>query len=88
MEDITYDLLAASFATNVYGVMGLTQAIMPHFRERKSGANVLISSVAAFGTPPGMGAYGASKSAIEGLYRSLAVEVGPLGIKTLVIEPG
>ncbi|KAK4897958.1 hypothetical protein LTR27_004342 [Elasticomyces elasticus] len=88
LEDLSYDVLSAQFDTNVFGVMGLTQAVMPHFRERKSGCNVLVSSVGAFVNAPGMGAYCASKAAIEAMYRSLEGEVKPLGIKTLILQPG
>lgn len=61
---------------------------MPHFRAQHSGHFVLISSVGAWVGMPGMGAYPSSKAAVEGLMRSFDMEARPLGIKTLILQPG
>ncbi|HEV8502446.1 MAG TPA: oxidoreductase [Casimicrobiaceae bacterium] len=76
------------FATNFFGLVAMTKALLPSMRARKQGAIVNISSTAGRMAQPGSGYYSASKFAVEGLSESLRKEVGPLGIKVLVVEPG
>lgn len=71
-----------------FGPAALTREILPHMRERKSGAVVQITSVGGVITAPGFGAYCAAKHALEGLSESLAAEVAPFGIRVLIVEPG
>jgi NAD(P)-dependent dehydrogenase (short-subunit alcohol dehydrogenase family) len=78
----------AVFETNVFGLAAMTRAVLPLMRAQKSGAIVNISSVGGFIGFPGVGYYAATKFAVEGLSESLSKEVGPLGIKVLVVEPG
>lgn len=76
------------FATNFFGPADLIHAVLPDMRMRRQGAIVNVSSVAALETAPGSGYYGASKCALEGMSNALLKEVGPLGIKVMVVEPG
>ena len=76
------------FATNVFGAVTATKAVLPGMRARRSGAIVNISSIGARITPAGSGYYSATKAALEGLTGSLRKEVEPLGIRAMVVEPG
>lgn len=74
--------------TNLFGLIEMTRAVLPHFRERRSGAIVNISSIAAIRPNAGFCAYAASKFAVEGLSEALAREVAPFGINVLIAQPG
>jgi NAD(P)-dependent dehydrogenase (short-subunit alcohol dehydrogenase family) len=76
------------FETNFFGVLRVTQAVLPRMRERRKGRILMMSSVAGFVTPPTQGAYSASKHAIEALSNALRLELYPFGIHTVLIEPG
>jgi NAD(P)-dependent dehydrogenase (short-subunit alcohol dehydrogenase family) len=76
------------FATNVFGAVAATKAVLPGMRARRSGAIVNISSIGARIMPAGSGYYSATKAALEGLTGSLRKEVEPLGITAMVVEPG
>jgi NAD(P)-dependent dehydrogenase (short-subunit alcohol dehydrogenase family) len=78
----------AMFETNFFGLAAMTRAVLPIMRARKSGAIVNISSIGGFVGFPGSGYYAATKFAVEGLSESLSKEVGPLGIKVIIVEPG
>ena len=76
------------FGTNVFGLLGVTRAVLPHMRRQRSGHVINISSVGGYTGYPGWGVYGATKFAVEGISEALAGEVAPLGIKVTVVEPG
>jgi NAD(P)-dependent dehydrogenase (short-subunit alcohol dehydrogenase family) len=76
------------FGTNVFGLLGVTRAVLPHMRRQRSGHIINISSVGGYAGFPGWGVYGATKFAVEGISEALAGEVAPLGIKVTVVEPG
>ena len=78
----------AMFETNFFGLAAMTRAVLPIMRAQKSGAIVNVSSMGGFIGFPGSGYYAATKFAVEGLSESLSKEVGPLGIKVIIIEPG
>jgi len=80
--------VAQLFATNFFGAVTMTKAVLPGMRARRSGAVVNISSIGAQISPAGSGYYAASKAALEALSASLAKEVAPLGISVTVVEPG
>ena len=80
--------IRAMFETNFFGLAAVTRAVLPIMRAQKSGAIVNISSVRGFIGFPGSGYYAATKFAVEGLSESLSKEVGPLGIKVIIVEPG
>jgi NAD(P)-dependent dehydrogenase (short-subunit alcohol dehydrogenase family) len=78
----------AMFETNFFGLAAITRAVLPIMRAQKSGAIVNISSIGGFIGFPGSGYYAATKFAVEGLSEALSKEVGPLGIKVIIVEPG
>jgi len=78
----------AMFDTNFFGLAAMTRAVLPIMRGQKSGAIVNISSIGGFVGNPGSGYYAATKFAVEGLSEALSKEVGPLGVKVLIVEPG
>lgn len=76
------------FEVNVFGAMEVTRAVLPHFRERRAGTVVAISSGAGKFTLPTSSMYSASKFALEAFFEGLAYEVASLGIKVKIMEPG
>ncbi|KAA0071520.1 oxidoreductase [Tardiphaga sp. P9-11] len=76
------------YATNVFGLLGVTRAVLPHMRRQGSGHVMNISSVGGYAGFPGWGVYGSTKFAVEGISEALAAEVAPLGIHVTVVEPG
>jgi len=78
----------AMFDTNVFGLVAMTQAVLPGMRARRSGCIVNLSSIGGLASFPATGFYHATKYAVEGLSDSMAQEVAPLGIKVVLVEPG
>jgi NAD(P)-dependent dehydrogenase (short-subunit alcohol dehydrogenase family) len=76
------------FATNTFGVMALTQAVLPQFRARRSGVVVNVTSSATLAPMPLVAVYTASKMAIEGFTASLAFELGIFDVRAKLVEPG
>jgi NAD(P)-dependent dehydrogenase (short-subunit alcohol dehydrogenase family) len=88
VEDTPLADFRAQIETNLFGVIIMTKAVLPHFRERASGHIIQISSIGGRVGPPGRAAYAAAKFGVEGFSESLSKEVGPLGIKVTIVEPG
>lgn len=88
VEDVAFDDFRTQVDTNLFGVVRLTQAALPVMREQRAGRIVQVSSVGGRLATPGLGAYQSAKWAVGGFSSVLAAEVGPLGIKVTVIEPG
>jgi NAD(P)-dependent dehydrogenase (short-subunit alcohol dehydrogenase family) len=88
VEEASEAELSDVFEINVFALLRVTRALLPSMRARKKGHIVNFSSIAGLTTAPGWGLYGATKFAVEGLSEALAQEVGPLGIKVSLIEPG
>jgi NAD(P)-dependent dehydrogenase (short-subunit alcohol dehydrogenase family) len=88
VEETTDDELRNLFDLHVFGPFSLTRAVLPHMRERRSGAIVMISSVGGQVVMPGFGVYCATKFALEAVAETLAAEVAPFGIKVMAVEPG
>jgi NAD(P)-dependent dehydrogenase (short-subunit alcohol dehydrogenase family) len=88
VEDLRLEDLRKQFETNLFGVLRVTQAVLPHMRERKRGRILMMSSVAGIITPPTYGAYSSSKHALEGLTNALRLEMYPFGVEVILIEPG
>jgi NAD(P)-dependent dehydrogenase (short-subunit alcohol dehydrogenase family) len=88
VEDLRLADLRQQFETNLFGVLRVTQALLPHMRERRRGRILMISSVAGLVTPPTYGAYSSSKHALEGLSNALRLEMYPFGVDVVLIEPG
>ena len=76
------------FATNVFGLLNVTRAVLPHMRAAGHGHVVNITSMGGFAQVSGWGVYGATKFAVEGLSEAMAAELSPLGIKVTIVEPG
>ncbi|EST24102.1 oxidoreductase [Streptomyces roseochromogenus] len=80
--------LRGLFDLHFFGPAALVRAVLPHLRERRSGAIVQMSSMGGQMSFAGFGAYSATKFALEGLSEALADEVREYGIKVLIVEPG
>jgi NAD(P)-dependent dehydrogenase (short-subunit alcohol dehydrogenase family) len=76
------------FATNVFGLLNVTRAVLPHLRRQRSGHVINMSSVGGYASYPGWGVYCATKFAVEGISEALSLELAPLGIHVTVVEPG
>jgi NAD(P)-dependent dehydrogenase (short-subunit alcohol dehydrogenase family) len=76
------------FATNVFGLMNVTRAVLPYLRSRRSGHIINMSSIGGYASYPGWGVYCATKFAVEGISEALSIELAPLGIHATVVEPG
>jgi NAD(P)-dependent dehydrogenase (short-subunit alcohol dehydrogenase family) len=93
VEDITIEEIKAQFETNFFGAIRVTQQVLPIMRMRNNGSNdrrtiVNISSVGGQMSVPFLSAYNSTKFALEGLSESMAYELGPFGIRVVIIEPG
>ena len=88
IEEASSEETTKLFNTNVFGLLGVTRAVLPHKRRQRAGHIINISSVGGYAGFPGWGVYGATKFAVEGISEALAAEVAPLGIKVTVVEPG
>ncbi|MBU2664719.1 SDR family NAD(P)-dependent oxidoreductase [Actinoplanes bogorensis] len=87
-EETTDDELRSLFEVHVFGPAALVRAVLPGMRARGNGAIVQFSSFGGQVAYPGFSAYCATKFALEGYSEALAAEVGPLGIRVLIVEPG
>lgn len=90
--DAFEDMRTADFAShldaNFWGVVNVTRAVLPTLRRQGSGHIIQISSIAGRLAVAGMSAYSAAKFAVEGFSEALAQEIGPLGLKLTLVEPG
>ncbi|WP_396932566.1 SDR family NAD(P)-dependent oxidoreductase [Mycolicibacterium sp.] len=87
-EDVDPEDFRAQVEANFFGVVRLTQAVLPVMRTQRAGHIIQISSVGGRLTRPGLAAYQSSKWAVTGYSGVVAQEVAPLGIKVTVLEPG
>lgn len=78
----------AAFDVNVFGLLDVTRAVLPHMRAQRSGLVVNLSSVGGFVSWSGWGVYCATKFAVEALSEAMGHELAPLGIRVTAIEPG
>lgn len=74
--------------TNFFGPLWITQAALPYLRAQRSGHIIEVSSIGGVTAFPNLGAYHASKWALEGMTQSLAREVEPFGVRVTLVEPG
>ena len=88
LTEMTDGELRRQFETNVFGLMAVTRAFLPAMARRRAGRIINVSSVSGRLTLPFMGAYSATKYAVEALSDSLRHELHPLGIAVVLIEPG
>jgi NAD(P)-dependent dehydrogenase (short-subunit alcohol dehydrogenase family) len=87
-EEITPEDFRAQVETTMFGPMNVTRAVLPAMRAQRSGLIIAISSTAGIAGQEFCTAYAASKFGIEGWIESLAPEVAPFGIQTMLVEPG
>lgn len=88
VEELSESEIRAQFETNFYGAVWVTQAALPYLRAQGSGHILQVSSIGGVTAVPQLGAYHASKWALEGLSQSLAQEVAPFGVRVTIVEPG
>ena len=88
VEEATESEFRPMFETNVFGLIRVTKAVIPHLRKQCSGTVVNISSIGGLVGGPGWGYYNATKFAVEGLTQALAAELAPLGVHVMAVEPG
>jgi NAD(P)-dependent dehydrogenase (short-subunit alcohol dehydrogenase family) len=87
-EELSPDEFRAQIETTLFGPINLTRAALPIMRAQRAGLIVTISSTAGIVGGEFLSAYAASKFGVEGWQESLATEVAPFGIKTMLVEPG
>jgi NAD(P)-dependent dehydrogenase (short-subunit alcohol dehydrogenase family) len=87
-EDVTDAELRQQFETNFFGAAAVTRAFLPQLRRQGAGHIVMISSISGRMGFPGVSSYVASKFALEGWTESLRLEMKPLGIQVVLVEPG
>ena len=88
-EEASDEEVRKQYDTNVFGLLNVTRAILPHMRNQKSGHIINISSLFGYtASIPGFGLYGSTKFAVEGITEGLALEVKPLGIHVTAVAPG
>jgi NAD(P)-dependent dehydrogenase (short-subunit alcohol dehydrogenase family) len=88
VEEGEDEQIRAMFETNFFGLVAMTNAVLPGMRQRRSGHIVNFSSIGGLVSFAATGYYHATKYAVEGLSESLSIELAPLGIKVLIVEPG
>jgi NAD(P)-dependent dehydrogenase (short-subunit alcohol dehydrogenase family) len=87
-EESTDDDVRRQFATNVFGLMSVTRAVLPAMRAQRAGRIINISSLAGIRGGFGASLYCSSKFAVEGFTQSLAPEVAPFGVHVTAVSPG
>jgi len=88
LEAVTREQMITQFNTNVIGLMDVTRAFLPSMRANKSGVILNVSSIGGLITFPFLSLYHSTKWAVEGLSESLYYELGQIGIRVKIIEPG
>jgi NAD(P)-dependent dehydrogenase (short-subunit alcohol dehydrogenase family) len=88
IEDTPIEEFRAQIETNLFGVIILTKAVLPWFREQGCGHFIQVTSIAGRIGPIGRAPYAAAKWGVEGFSETLAKEVAPFGVKVTILEPG
>lgn len=88
LEAFTLEQVQQQFEINVFSVMRVNRAALPHMRQQGSGLLVQVGSIVGRIALPFIGLYGATKFALEGLTESYRYELAPFGIEAAIIEPG
>jgi NAD(P)-dependent dehydrogenase (short-subunit alcohol dehydrogenase family) len=87
-EELSVEDYRRQFETNFFGVIAVTQAVIPFMRANSKGRIINMSSISGRIGFPGLSPYTASKHALEGFSESLRLELTPFGIDVVLIEPG
>ncbi|WP_394831280.1 oxidoreductase [Pendulispora rubella] len=88
VEETPGDDVRRIYETNVFGLLAVTRAVLPHLRRQRAGLILNLSSVGGYRSGPGFGIYCSTKFAVEGISEALHGELAPLGIGVTIIEPG
>jgi len=88
IEEITIEDFRRQFETNFFGIVRVTQRVLPEMRERRRGRIINMSSVAGKMSSPVLGPYSSSKFAVEAMSDALRIELLPFGVHVILIEPG
>jgi NAD(P)-dependent dehydrogenase (short-subunit alcohol dehydrogenase family) len=88
LEEVSDAEARSLFDLNVFGLINMTRAVLPHMRAAGGGKLVHIGSRSGFEGEPGVGLYSASKFAVAGISEALSAELAPFGIQSMVVEPG
>ena len=88
VEEISDQEARRVYETNVFGLLKVTRAVLPHMRRQRSGHVINFSSVGGLTGSAGWGIYCSTKFAVEGVTEALAKELAPLGIFATTVEPG
>lgn len=88
LEGLSMEMIREVFETNTFGTIAMTQAVLPQFRERKSGVIVNVTSSVTLKSLPLLAVYTASKAAVNAFTESLALELAPFNIRVNVVLPG
>lgn len=88
VEEIPIDAYRKQFETNVFGLMAVTQKVIPKLRKQARGTIINMSSISGKVGFPGLSPYVSSKHAIEGYSESLRIEMQPFGVQVALVEPG
>jgi NAD(P)-dependent dehydrogenase (short-subunit alcohol dehydrogenase family) len=88
VEEVPLDQARRQFEVNLFGLGALTQLVIPHMREQRSGKIVNISSIGGVAASPYGGWYHATKFAVEGFSSSLRQELNPFGVDVVIVRPG
>jgi NAD(P)-dependent dehydrogenase (short-subunit alcohol dehydrogenase family) len=88
VEEVPLSLVRETFETNVFGLIGMCQLVLPGMRAQRSGTIVNLGSAAGLVTPPTGCPYAMTKYALESLSDALRLETAPFGVRVVLIEPG
>ena len=87
-EQFPDETVRAMYDTNVFGLMNVTRAVLPHMRRRNEGCVINVTSISGLLGTPTSSVYSSTKFALEGLTEALALEYGPLNIRFKTVAPG
>jgi NAD(P)-dependent dehydrogenase (short-subunit alcohol dehydrogenase family) len=88
VEEASAEEVQQLYATNVFGLLAVSRAVLPHMRKQRSGHVINLSSVGGYRAGAGFAVYSSTKFAVEGLSEGMAAELAPLGVKVTIVEPG
>ena len=88
VEEVELTDVKKNFDVNFFGLLGMTQAVLPQMRKQKAGNIINLASISGTVTGPTQGIYSATKAGVIMLSEALAAEVEPFGIKVTAIAPG
>lgn len=88
IEEVELEAWRLQFETNLFGVVSLTQAVLPLMRKQRRGTIINMSSISGRMGFPALGPYVSSKFALEGFSETLRLEMAPFGVHVVLIEPG